>query len=267
MAAASAFSCRCWARHGSRPPKASCSSLKTSAPSPTRSTACCGNCAMRASSTACAASSSAKCSIALSPGAPPDLLEEVILHAFTDCDIPIAIGLRSGHVSRHNVTLTFGVEAELQTTRRQPQLHLLEPAVTPMTATPRHIHLSGICGTAMASLAGLLQLQGHRITGLRQGRLSAHERPAALAWHSGDGALRRSQSRSRAGPGRHRQRALARQSRSGAHSRPAHSLHLHGRAAARGVPHRPRVARRSRHARQNHHHQHAGVDLPGCRAR
>jgi UDP-N-acetylmuramate: L-alanyl-gamma-D-glutamyl-meso-diaminopimelate ligase len=29
----------------------------------------------------------------------------------------------------------------------------------------RHIHLSGICGTAMASLAGLLQLKGHRITG------------------------------------------------------------------------------------------------------
>jgi UDP-N-acetylmuramate: L-alanyl-gamma-D-glutamyl-meso-diaminopimelate ligase len=34
-----------------------------------------------------------------------------------------------------------------------------------MTRRPRHIHLSGICGTAMASLAGLLQLQGHRITG------------------------------------------------------------------------------------------------------
>ena len=34
-----------------------------------------------------------------------------------------------------------------------------------MTALPRHIHLSGICGTAMASLAGLLQLHGHRITG------------------------------------------------------------------------------------------------------
>ena len=34
-----------------------------------------------------------------------------------------------------------------------------------MTASPRHIHLIGICGTAMASLAGLLQLQGHRITG------------------------------------------------------------------------------------------------------
>ncbi len=34
-----------------------------------------------------------------------------------------------------------------------------------MTAAPRHIHLIGICGTAMASLAGLLQLEGHRITG------------------------------------------------------------------------------------------------------
>src|ERR1035441_7314993 len=34
-----------------------------------------------------------------------------------------------------------------------------------MSISSRHIHLSGICGTAMASLAGLLQLQGHRITG------------------------------------------------------------------------------------------------------
>ena len=34
-----------------------------------------------------------------------------------------------------------------------------------MTTSRKHIHLSGICGTAMASLAGLLQLQGHRITG------------------------------------------------------------------------------------------------------
>jgi len=34
-----------------------------------------------------------------------------------------------------------------------------------MTGSTRHIHLIGICGTAMASLAGLLQLQGHRVTG------------------------------------------------------------------------------------------------------
>src|SRR6201997_1069711 len=29
----------------------------------------------------------------------------------------------------------------------------------------RHIHLIGICGTAMASLAGMLKQQGHRVTG------------------------------------------------------------------------------------------------------
>ncbi|MGD0097070.1 MAG: UDP-N-acetylmuramate:L-alanyl-gamma-D-glutamyl-meso-diaminopimelate ligase [Terracidiphilus sp.] len=34
-----------------------------------------------------------------------------------------------------------------------------------MNPSSKHIHLSGICGTAMASLAGLLQLRGHRITG------------------------------------------------------------------------------------------------------
>ena len=32
----------------------------------------------------------------------------------------------------------------------------------------KHIHLVGICGTAMASLAGLLQLKGHRVTGSDQ---------------------------------------------------------------------------------------------------
>ncbi len=31
--------------------------------------------------------------------------------------------------------------------------------------SPKHIHLIGICGTAMASLAGMLQMQGHYITG------------------------------------------------------------------------------------------------------
>lgn len=34
-----------------------------------------------------------------------------------------------------------------------------------MNSNRKHIHLSGICGTAMASLAGLLQLEGHRISG------------------------------------------------------------------------------------------------------
>lgn len=65
-----------------------------------------------------------------SPGASPKLLEEAILQALGGFDGPIAIGLRSGHVSRGNVTLTLGVEAELQCFAG-PELRLLEPAVTP----------------------------------------------------------------------------------------------------------------------------------------
>ena len=49
----------------------------------------------------------------VSPGAEPELLEQAILSALEDFEGPIAFGLRSGHVSRQNVTLTFGVEAEL----------------------------------------------------------------------------------------------------------------------------------------------------------
>lgn len=63
-----------------------------------------------------------------SPGAPLELLEEVILNALDDFSGPIAIGLRSGHVSRANVTLTFGVQAELIATV-DPELRILEPAV------------------------------------------------------------------------------------------------------------------------------------------
>jgi muramoyltetrapeptide carboxypeptidase len=63
-----------------------------------------------------------------SPGAPPGLLDDVILETFRDTNIPIAIGLRSGHVSRQNVTLTFGVQADLHAASAS-ELHLLEPAV------------------------------------------------------------------------------------------------------------------------------------------
>jgi muramoyltetrapeptide carboxypeptidase len=51
------------------------------------------------------------------------------LSALDGLDIPIAIGLRSGHVSRQNVTLTFGVAAELNLAD-EPTLTLLDPAVT-----------------------------------------------------------------------------------------------------------------------------------------
>lgn len=66
----------------------------------------------------------------VSPGAPPELIEEVILRVFEDFDGPIGYGLRSGHVSRGNVTLTFGVEAELEA-GEDATLRLIEPAAMP----------------------------------------------------------------------------------------------------------------------------------------
>lgn len=65
-----------------------------------------------------------------SPGAPADLLENAILSALEGLEIPIAIGLRSGHVSRQNVTLIFGIEAELET-GDDARLVLMEPAIKP----------------------------------------------------------------------------------------------------------------------------------------
>ncbi len=59
----------------------------------------------------------------VSPGAAPELLEDAILGVLDEFDGPIAIGLRSGHVSHQNVTLTIGVEVELSLTA-SPQLKL-----------------------------------------------------------------------------------------------------------------------------------------------
>lgn len=64
----------------------------------------------------------------MSPGAGPELLEQVILRVLDWFDGPIAIGLRSGHVSHGNVTLPLGVRAEL-ILEGEPVLRYLEPAV------------------------------------------------------------------------------------------------------------------------------------------
>ena len=58
-----------------------------------------------------------------SPGMPAEFLEQVqSLTSSTISTGPIAIGLRSGHVSRQNVTLVFGIDAESGFARREAQL-------------------------------------------------------------------------------------------------------------------------------------------------
>jgi muramoyltetrapeptide carboxypeptidase len=57
-------------------------------------------------------------------------LEEVVLRVVGDLGIPIAFGLRSGHVSRRNVTLPIGVRAALTVGAREVSLKILESATT-----------------------------------------------------------------------------------------------------------------------------------------
>ena len=54
-------------------------------------------------------------------------LEEVVLRIVEDLRIPVAFGLRSGHVSRANITLPIGVQARL-TVDDKVELRILEAA-------------------------------------------------------------------------------------------------------------------------------------------
>jgi muramoyltetrapeptide carboxypeptidase len=56
-------------------------------------------------------------------------LEEVVLRVVGDLGIPVAYGMRSGHVSRANITLPFGVSARLEV-GREVRLTILESATT-----------------------------------------------------------------------------------------------------------------------------------------
>ena len=57
-------------------------------------------------------------------------LREVVLRVIGDLGVPIAWGLRSGHVTRRNVTLPLGVRAALEVTRSEVSLRVLEPAAS-----------------------------------------------------------------------------------------------------------------------------------------
>lgn len=57
-------------------------------------------------------------------------LEELIKRIVEELGIPVAYGVRSGHVSRKNITLPFGVAARLSAQRDGVALKILESAVS-----------------------------------------------------------------------------------------------------------------------------------------
>jgi muramoyltetrapeptide carboxypeptidase len=63
------------------------------------------------------------------PGGQDYRLEEVIKRVVADLGVPVAYGLRSGHVTKANVTLPIGVPAALRVNGRKASLTMLESGV------------------------------------------------------------------------------------------------------------------------------------------
>ena len=57
-------------------------------------------------------------------------LQEVIMRIVGELNIPVAYGLKSGHVTSNNITLPLGVKAKLQVEKEQVGIKILESAVT-----------------------------------------------------------------------------------------------------------------------------------------
>lgn len=58
-------------------------------------------------------------------------LQEVIMRIVSELGVPVAFGLRSGHVTGQNITLPIGIQARLAVQGSDATLTLLEPAVIP----------------------------------------------------------------------------------------------------------------------------------------
>jgi muramoyltetrapeptide carboxypeptidase len=76
------------------------------------------------------------------PGVDQDYsLEEVVTRVLRDLQIPVAYGLRSGHVTRENITLPLGVHCSLQAGKEGVRLRLLEASIVPAGEAARSIKI------------------------------------------------------------------------------------------------------------------------------
>ena len=198
-----------------------------------------------------------------------------MLRVVGDLGIPVAFGLRSGHVSRANITLPIGVRARLEV-GGDVKLRILEAATETaidrgkglkriqeigMKENPKHIHLIGICGTAMASLAGMLRERGHRVTGSDAAAYPPMSDVAGVAGDSGGAAVCGGEPRAAAGPGGRGQCDFARECGAGARAGQADSVLLDAADAARRVSGGARSAGGGGDARQDDDDVDAGVDF------
>jgi muramoyltetrapeptide carboxypeptidase len=71
------------------------------------------------------------------PGATNYTLETILRRLVANLNIPVIYGLRSGHVSRRNITLPLGIRVALSAESDHVRLTFLEPATAPALVTAR----------------------------------------------------------------------------------------------------------------------------------
>ncbi|HXM68956.1 MAG TPA: LD-carboxypeptidase [Candidatus Acidoferrum sp.] len=64
-------------------------------------------------------------------------LEQIVLRIVGELGLPVAFGVRSGHVTTGNITLPIGVRAELSVEGKQVRLRILEAAVAAVSVSSR----------------------------------------------------------------------------------------------------------------------------------
>jgi muramoyltetrapeptide carboxypeptidase len=68
-------------------------------------------------------------------------LQEVISRVLSDLRVPIAYGLRSGHVSKSNITLPIGIRAAMKVTSERLTLQMLESATAPRVSRAESVKI------------------------------------------------------------------------------------------------------------------------------
>jgi muramoyltetrapeptide carboxypeptidase len=64
----------------------------------------------------------------------PYTLEDVVMRVLREVRVPVAYGVRSGHVSSGNITLPIGIRAAMKVTSEGLTLKMLESATAPSSS-------------------------------------------------------------------------------------------------------------------------------------
>ena len=180
------------------------------------------------------------------PSGRADRRARSIADLFADFPGPVLIGFPSGHTTGPAMTLPFGVDCRVVGRRAAAARHRGGGR-----CHETRVHLIGICGTAMATLAAMLKQKGFDVRGSDQDVYPPMSDFLAAEGIHDVQRLRRRAHHRRSRPRRRRQRDLARQPRARRGARPEDPLLLAAGSDPRALSVGRALDRHRRHARQD----------------